>query len=628
MSKQIFKGFKQVTAAQFNAAKESNTLAGYLWFVRTEVKTDSETDTNDVSNDEYDIYFGSKKYGHFCEGELQGIKDSISKLGDDIESITEALNEMTELIATSAESIAENAGNIQKNSGDIAGIQSELKGFLVKNIDTNDKVINVADGILTSTLNLTYSNNRISLKGKNDVEIAGFDASDFVKDSVLENVEVQDKEDGEKYIVFTWKTEGETTKTDEIKVSDFAKLYEAGTALSLDTDGVTFNVKIAENNNFLTVNESNELVVDDITTDKTMLKEAITIEGGPLATDAVKSAFKDGIIPVGTDIQSVLKALLCVEIYPKPTANTPTYSVSITAPSITAKNVSNNALVEVGQKITFNTVTATSVSISKTQPIVSGFTHGYQVSLDGDINTSTSISGKWTINQKTDNVYELSAETSGFTGNKPTTVQNADNTKCQLASCELTANLGTNTYSVTEDAPIHTGSYTGVDSVYVVSNLKGVSKEEKSPKIEASTVNVEQDPTNQTSTFTVTGVYPVYTNGVVASTNDAEAAAMANLSAPIEGDGTKLPLMKSGTAFAVSFASQSLAPYKLYLPGEWKITSAKTIDDFAKTYTVDCKEDFKSAGTKTIKVQNIDVTYTIYQWEATQGANRVKFTVA
>ena len=169
---------------------------------------------------------------------------------------------------------------------------------------------------LSSSIDLKYENDRISLLGKGGEEIAGFDASAFVKDSVLEDVEVVTIE-GEKYIEFTWKTEGESTKTDKIKVTDFAKFYEAGTALDLESDG-TFNVKVAVNDN-LSVNDSNELIVDDITTDKTMLKEAITIEGGPLATDAVKGAFADGVIPAGTDIQTVLKALLCVEIYPVPT---------------------------------------------------------------------------------------------------------------------------------------------------------------------------------------------------------------------------------------------------------------------------------------------------------------------
>ena len=247
-----------------------------------------------------------------------------------------------------------------------------------------------------------------------------------------------------------------------------------------------------------------------------------------------------------------------IQFQPK---NTPDYTVSITAPSVTASGVNNNALVEVGQKITFNAVTATAVSVSKTQPIVSGFTHGYSTTLGGDVVSNTSISGAWTIEQMTNNVYELSATTSGFSGTKPTTVQNADNTQCQLSSCELTAQLGTNKYVVTEDAPKHSGSYTGVDSVYVVSNLGGTSDEHKSVSIAASTTNVEKDPENKSTTFTVTGVYPVYTNGVAASTKDAEGAAMSNLAEPVSGNGTKLSLMNSGTAFAVSFANQSLAPY-------------------------------------------------------------------
>lgn len=634
----LFKGIKQVTNSMFQSAVQANEATGYIWFVRTEVLGEGE-DTNLIANDEYDIYFGKTKYGHFREGELDALRSALDVLrsdlgfapgaftfGEGVTTLQGAFESIQATLTSLGELTAEHTTAIETNANNIKGLQDELSTYLVKSVESNDKVLTVADGILSSSIDLKYENDRISLLGKGGEEIAGFDASAFVKDSVLEDVEVVTIE-GEKYIEFTWKTEGESTKTDKIKVTDFAKFYEAGTALDLESDG-TFNVKVAVNDNFLSVNDSNELIVDDITTDKTMLKEAITIEGGPLATDAVKGAFADGVIPAGTDIQTVLKALLCVEIYPVPTKNTPDYTVSITAPSVTASGVSNNALVEVGQKITFNAVTATSVSVSKTQPIVSGFTHGYSTTLGGDVVSNTSISGAWTINQKINNVYELSAETSGFTGNKPTTVQNADNTKCQLASCELTAILGTNTYKVTEDAPKFVGSYTGVDTKYVVSNLGGTSEEHKSVNISASTSDIEKDPENKSTTFTVTGVYPVYTNGVAASTNDADGAAMSNLANPVGGDGTKLALMKSGTAFAVSFANQSLAPYKLYLPGEWKVSSAKAINPNTAKYDVECKNDFKANGTVTIKVQNIDVTYTVYEWASTEGPNRVKFTVA
>lgn len=622
MAKTLFKGIQQVTMDTFNAAEEKK---GYLWLVREPMfAEDGESaDANVLANDRYHIYFGTRCYGSFWEGEHEALAASLAAVKEAI-GLTDDFSFAWEGTTTVVE-----AFNKVKEwyDGIDTKISTALENFLVKDVDANDKVLNVADGIISAAINLKYENNRISLYGKNDEEIAGFDASDFLKDSVLEDVKVETKDDGEKYIVFTWKTEGEETKTDEIKISDFAKLYKAGTAMELAVDGVTFNVKVAQNDNFLSVNDSNELIVDDVTTDKTMIKENITIEGGPLATDAVKAAFPNGVITTDMDVQSVLKALLCVEIYPNPTANEPSYTATITAPTITATGVKANALVEVGQTIQFAAVSAKAVSISKTEPMVSTFEHGYSSAIDGEINNGTSVSGAWEVSQKANNVYELSASKVGFTGTLPTTVQNAAADSCQLAAVSLVAIEGTNTYSVTEDAPAHVGSHNGVASYYVVSNLGGRSEDHKSPAIEAES-NVEVDPTNKTASFTVTGVYPVFTNGVTASTTDATAAAMADLANPVTGDGTKLALMKASTSFAVSFANQGLEPYRLFLPGSWKVTSAMAINPTTAKFAIDCKSKFVANGTVTRTIQGVDVTYTVYEWASTEGPNRVKFTVA
>lgn len=635
MTKKLFKGIKQVSSVQYNEAKEANLVSGYLWFVRTEVSDEGET--NDVANDNYDIYFGARQYGHYCAGELDAIRAKISELEGKDTEILDFIDSLTELVGKNADAIAENAENIAKNTESIGAINESLATLLVKNVDANDKVLNVADGILSSTISLSYENNRISLTGKEGEEIAGFDASDFVKDSVLEDVKVETKEDGEKYIVFTWKTEGEETKTDEIKVSDFAKLYNAGTALELAQDGVTFNVKVAANGNFLSVNDSNELIVDDMTVDKTVLKEAITIEGGPLASDAVKGAFTGGVIPAGTDIQAVLKALLCVEIYPTPSKNTPDYTVSISAPSLgtptgdSLVKSGNDYLAEIGAEISFGAVTAKAVSVTKTNPTVSGFTHGYSSELEGEnIVDATSVSSEWTVTQMDNNVYELSASKSGFTGTLPTTVQNAEAASCQLAACKLTVNSGTNTYTVTEDAPKHSGTHPGVASYYVVSNLGGRKEAEKSPAIAKTETAVEKDPSNQSASFTVTGLYPIYTNGIVASTSDATAAAMADLAAHVSGDGTKLSLMKANTSFAVSFAAhtEGVEGYRLYLPGSWTVKSAMGINANTAKFAVDQKAKFVALTDKVKRtVQGKEVDYTVYEYLATEGANRVKFTV-
>lgn len=78
-----FKGFKQVTSEQFGIYKEQGLLEGYLWFVRTPVLIEGE-ETPSTSNDIYDIYFGKKHYGHFCEGEIESLKDSIDEIRSDL----------------------------------------------------------------------------------------------------------------------------------------------------------------------------------------------------------------------------------------------------------------------------------------------------------------------------------------------------------------------------------------------------------------------------------------------------------------------------------------------------------------------------------------------------------------
>ena len=501
MSNKIFKGFKQVSYTDFVKAQEANDLAGYMWFVRTEIHAEGE-DVNDRSNDEYDIYFGSRKYSHFCATELPAIMARIDSLNGDITEILEVLDGLTTAVEANTNTIAEHALAIEANASTIKNVQDALASYLVKNIDANDKILNVADGILSSQIGLVYEDGWIKLTGKdgNAIEGASFDASEFVKDGMLQNVELKPNAQGEQCIVFTWK--GDEIAPVELKISEFAKIYKAGTALNIAEDGQTINVKVAENNNFLSVNSNNELVVDDVTADKTMIKENITIEGGPLATDAVKAAFPNGVITTEMDIQAVLKALLCDNIFPVPTKNEPSYEVSITAPTITAVGVTNGALVEVGQVISFNAVSAKSVTIEKTEPMVSDFKHGYSETIDGEIHTETSISTSWTIEQKANNVYELSASKNNFEGTLPTTEQAVAAADCKLEACELTAGLGTNTYSVTEDAPKHIGSHDGIASYYVVSNLGERDKEKKSVSI-ASESNVEKDPENKTATFMI-----------------------------------------------------------------------------------------------------------------------------
>lgn len=123
MNKQIFKGFKQVTAAQFNAAKEADELVGYLWLVRTEVANEG---TNNVDDDEYDLYFGSKQYGHYRAGELDALRDAILKLNGDVEDILATLQALTTLAEKNKTDIATNAAGIAANAAEIADLKDKV----------------------------------------------------------------------------------------------------------------------------------------------------------------------------------------------------------------------------------------------------------------------------------------------------------------------------------------------------------------------------------------------------------------------------------------------------------------------------------------------------------------------
>ena len=221
----------------------------------------------------------------------------------------------------------------------------------------------------------------------------------------------------------------------------------------------------------------------------------------------------------------------------------------------------------------------------------------------------------------------MEATKTGFTGELPATSENVDYTDCVLSSCELTAIEGDNIYNVTQSGSDWHGTHAGITSKYVVSNLGGRNESEKSPAIAAQTTNDTKTPPAVTSTFTVTGVYPIFTNGIEAGYDSDNKPTGDSISVPTEGVNGKLSLKKAGATFVVSYASQDIAPYTIYLPGEWKIKNAYIKDPLTGKFEVDCKNDFKTNGTKTFTVQGNEVTYTIYEWSSTQGPEFVKFTV-
>lgn len=116
-------------------------------------------------------------------------------------------------------------------------------------VAVGEKVLKLNDTVFSTEIGLKHENGMISLTGINGEVIAEFSDADFIKDSVLENVEYNAET---QQIVFTWNTVNGQTKTDSISVADFVQTYAAGNGLELT--GNSFAVKVdGESEGFLTV---------------------------------------------------------------------------------------------------------------------------------------------------------------------------------------------------------------------------------------------------------------------------------------------------------------------------------------------------------------------------------------
>ena len=120
-------------------------------------------------------------------------------------------------------------------------------------VDAEDKVLSMTDHVISSHLTLGYdgTNKAIKLYGKNDVELGSVDATPFIKDGMLENVEYDADTNT---LTFTWNTAAGISQ-DTVVLSDIIEPYTAGNGLVLE--GNEFAVVVDdESENFLSVGEN------------------------------------------------------------------------------------------------------------------------------------------------------------------------------------------------------------------------------------------------------------------------------------------------------------------------------------------------------------------------------------
>lgn len=404
----------------------------------------------------------------------------------------------------------------------------------VQGIAEDDKILDLSEeGILSATVSLSYDEDSktIKLVGKDGASLGSVDANPFIKDGMLQDVEiVTDEETGKKYLEFTWnvtietEVEGEkveTTKTDRIALEEIVITYtagngieisdtneisvKAGSGIKVDENGVS--VKLAEGTNFLNCNNDG-LSMSEITTDATKLQKEITVAGlnGTFGTGNYKNGDK---IPAGTNIYDILVKILSQEIYPSDAkmSNAGNLTSKFSAPSFTLD--SSGTTVEVGTKVNVTGVTGYVATPTKTSRQYSGFTNGWslkyntnsngeQAAQEGNeadySNTLTVTSGNpENVSFPTEGddavvlntgTYTLTRTYSGFgktDDNKTQEVtvvineggshDNINETLVIAAEEDLVVASGTNKVTYKIEGPGHKGSIPASPKYYVVSNL-------------------------------------------------------------------------------------------------------------------------------------------------------------
>lgn len=200
----------------------------------------------------------------------------------EVEDVQAEVETLTDEIGTSEDALGENVNTIWANiNNHITRIETlEAKEESVLGVAANDKILTLgADKLISAAVSMSYDeeNKAIKLYGKDNTELGSVDATPFIKDGMLDDVEYNPDNNT---LTFTWNTEA-GPKTDEVVLSDIIEAYTAGAGLELA--GNEFAVKVAtDSEGFLTA-DANGIKVSGI-------QDAIDAAKGEAATDAQSKA--------------------------------------------------------------------------------------------------------------------------------------------------------------------------------------------------------------------------------------------------------------------------------------------------------------------------------------------------
>lgn len=533
MAKTLFKGIQQVTMSRFN---EITDKKGYLWFVREPQGEDSN-----LGDDRFYIYFGTKCYGSFLQGELPAMAEALNAIKESI-GLDENFKFSFEGKTTVAEAFA-----VVKGWYD--GISESLNGKADKS-----ELVKFVDGA-------TYADKTITFKN-GETELFTIDATPFIKDGMLSDVEVvtivADEEGnvpegtvaGEKYIKFTWNTDG-SEKVDYVLASAIGATYTPGEGIA--------------------ISESNVVSISAVASEKINVN-SIPVGGTPLADILLENDITS--IEAG-NLQAVLEALFSQNKWAaNPTRTIPSnLTVSMSSPSI---SYDKTGTLEVGTTVKLSASAKTASASAKVE--YSGFEYGYATELNGTVTDGNPSSVTITGTQVEGSNYKLSFVTNdGFND-----VDVADVTGSTTSNNELIVEEGTNKVTVTATAPSFSATVGAQDAIYAASSLGRTDAEHVVAASESTTI--ESTAKTATNNASVTGAYKLYVG--------------ASASKVADSDGIKGLASTNWTngATAVSFAGGTFPAGQyatIAMPSAWSLKEVKNgmdlviTDNFATVDTIE-----------------------------------------
>lgn len=306
----------------------------------------------------------------------------------------------------------------------------------------------------------------------------------------------------------------------------------------------------------------------------------ITIAGGPINATGI---FPGNKINAGTSVQEILTKLLCKEIFPKPA----------TKPTITVKaNGTLDTLMEVNTGVTIPAFTTTTNA-------------GHFNSGDNDTHKQPDTGSEFS------NIKFTTTISSGFTNYKVATDAPSINQQSGITVSEGANGIKCNV----------SGNYTAPTTT-PTTNLGN-------PATGATYTFTAGTATNST-TVSVTGVYPIYSNGTQATGTGTIDKPIVDRDGPTKEPNDPKPhsLIRPGSTVSFFFAAQESAPYTIYIPkGKYTITVAKVLNPNTNAYDSDVSKKFTAAETVTLQSGGKGMDYVAYKYSGSNGPNCVQFTI-